>query len=555
MTLTARPLLLALLLSVVASIGVAQAVRQVDGIDWSLPDYVGLSPHGGVWRDDGEDKAPYIHASFLDIEWKAVNPAPGVFDFSPIEDVMTRENRNPLIIRINWFGECAAPDWVLQRTRVMSERTIVFWDQAYYDAFAPLITAFGARYAADPRLDGLYIGFGDGQKSGRRCSSDDDGWGEYWMTDAELAEAQSRFGLSPSVLESATKRLLDVTARAFRGHTGKLMFTNIARFASDSASPYNAMLGRLATHLAHRGIGIRNGEIENWSRYIDSVFGQKLAVAPRGTVRLYTDERFANGIGNRFWGDENEFYGRERYVLGSSGPYRNQGYRFYVSSLRGLQMRYNHMAIRPEAILRLPAYPWNPTGLMIYQAQVLGRDISNTPDAFTLLGERYLDADYLHGPLARHPGIVNGMLRIRGIERWLSEIGDSAPAYRINMPGREQKWEQYYLPDDIDYEYAARASAEFLFDLNDTLARRRCARGCDVEIKLSYKADAAAQIWVETAAGPSAALALSTDNRIHTATFTLHSRFSNGLQNGADFVVHSDGADLTLLLVRLVFLQ
>ena len=530
-----------------------EGVTQVDGMDWSLPANVGLSPNGGVWRDDGEDPARYIRATFLDLEWKGLNPAHGQFDFSEIDTVMEEEGRNLLIIRINWFGECAAPAWVNASTSAMTEHTIVFWDEAYFKAWAPFMQAFAARYAADPRLEGFYIGFGDGQKSGRDCSSDDDGWGEFWMTPEELTEAQTRFGLSPAVLERATKRLLSTAASAFRGHTNKLMFTNIARFYEESASPYNAVLPKLAAHMARLGIGMRNGDIENWSRYIDTAFGQTLTVAPRGTVRLATDERFAKGLRNRFWGDENEFYGRERYVLNDSGPYRNQGYRFYVSSLRGLEMRYSHMAISPDAIRALPSQPWNPASLMLYQAKVLGRSIDNTPDAFTLLGERYLDADYLHGPIANHSGIVDNMLRIRGIERWLSEIGDSRAAYKINMPERENFWGQYYMPWGIDYEFAARASELFHFDLSDELARKRCGGGCNVEIKLSYRGTSDASIWIETAAGNSAVLALSNDQQIHTASFGLSSRFSNGLEKSADFIVHSEGGEAELLLVRLVF--
>jgi hypothetical protein len=102
-------------------------------------------------------------------------------------------------------------------------------------------------------------------------------------------------------------------------------------------------------------------------------------------------------------------------------------------------------------------------------------------------------------------------------------------AYKINMPEREDFWEQFYMPGDIDYEFAARASEEFHFDLSD------------------------ADIWVETAAGNSAVLALSNDHQIHTASFGLTSRFGNGLEKGAGFIVHAEGGEVELLFVRLVF--
>ncbi|HHS88758.1 MAG TPA: hypothetical protein ENJ26_00140 [Rhodobacteraceae bacterium] len=540
-------------LIVSGSLAAAQDISEIDGMDWSLPESVSLSPVGGIWQEDDDITLPYIRASFAELDWRDLNPADGKFDFSQIDGLLDQEARTPLIVRINWYGDCAAPKWALARTRVMSERTIVFWDDAYYQAIAPLARALGRTYADDPRFEALYLGFGDGQKSGPTCDSDDDGWGEYWMTDAEIHEAETNFGLTAPVMEIATKRLISLFADAFGDNAGKLAFTNIALFDGNEESPYNAVVRELGPYLESRGVGMRNGEIETWLRYVGTQFGQKLTPAPGNTARLSTDEAFARTIGTRHWGDENEFYGPEDYVIESTGPYSNQGYRFYVSSMRSLQMRYNHIAIYLDPMLELPKLPWDPQGLLVYQAKTLGRTIKDTPDAFTMLGERYLRADFMNGPIAHDPTVHDGMLKIRGIERWLSEIGDSQPAFKVNMPEEEAYWAQYYMPWDIEYEYAARASDRFEFDLSDELMSARCPGRCTLSIKLSYLGDKPATVQVETADETSAAFDLTADGAIHTVTFPVTSKFAGSLVNNADFIVRSDGNPLTLLLARVVF--
>ncbi len=531
----------------------AQNISEIDGMDWSLPDDVGLSAAGGVWQGDDDITQPYIRASFAEFDWQELNPQPGRFDFAAIDELLDQDARVPLIVRINWYGNCAAPEWALKRTRVMSERTIVFWDDTYFQAIAPLARALGAAYADDPRLEALYLGFGDGQKSGPTCDSDDDGWGEFWMTEDEIREAETRFGFSAQVMDTAARRLIDLFATAFGDNAGKLAFTNIALFDDATNSPYNDVVRNLGPYLESRGVGMRNGEIETWLRYVGTQFGAKLTPAPGNTARLSTDEAFARRIGARHWGDENEFYGPEDYVLESTGPYANQGYRFYVSSMRGLQMRYNHVGIHLDPMLELPTLPWNPQGLLIYQARVLGRTIEDTPDAFTMLGERYLRADFMHGPITRDATIHDGMLKVRGVERWLSEIGESQPAFKVDMPEDEAYWAQYYMPWDIDYEYAARASDRFDFDLSDELMRARCPDGCAVSIKLSYLGDRPATMRIETAETTSPAYDLTADGKIHTLSIPVRSRFDGSLEKGADFTVHSQGNPMTLLLARVVF--
>jgi hypothetical protein len=527
---------------------------------------VQTSQTGSAWgssHPESEDEPAYIRVGFIAVDWKTINPPGDVFDFSSIESELNKQKR-PVVIRINWYGACAAPSWVLSDANSLQSKTLVFWDQAYRDALTPLVNAFASSYANDSRIEGVYMGIADGHRSTEGdCDSDENGWGEFWMTSEEITEAETDFGFSPSVFESETKKLIDIFANAFGENSKKLAITNIYQFVTEEISPYNDAIHNLADYALNAGLGMRDGAIENWARYIDPSYHVKLALAEDNTSRLITDEAFGQALGDRYWGGENEFYGGDDYIIDSTGPYSNQPYRFYVSSMRSLQQRNNYVAISYSSIADLPASEYEPQDLLLYLSKVYGRNINDTPDAFTMLGERYVDAETLIGDFQNNPAVFDGMLKIRGIERWLSEIGSSEPARRIEMPESEQFWAQDYMPEGIDYEYSARKSNTFHFDMSDELVSQRCANGCDLEIKVSYQGGTGsssvrasfASIWIESQDMNSPTISASSEEKLYTATFPLHTTFNNGLDRNADFMIHVEGDELSILLVRVVFLQ
>ena len=126
---------------------------------------------------------------------------------------------------------------------------------------------------------------------------------------------------------------------------------------------------------------------------------------------------------------------------------------------------------------------------------------------------------------------------------------------RISLPVDDKRWGQgFYLPRNVDYEYAARSSKQFSFNLNDELTRIRCASGCNVEVKISYKDDTVSNLWLETPDGASGSLKTTGDNRIKTATFKIRSKFNNETTN-QDLLLKSDAAPISAILLRINFLD
>lgn len=185
----------------------------------------------------------------------------------------------------------------------------------------------------------------------------------------------------------------------------------------------------------------------------------------------------------------------------------------------------------------------------------MGKQHANTPDAFILLGERYV-ADYrLPEYPQRAECRTQDRVSFRSFGRWITETSDSQPAVKIRMPASDKYWGQgFYLPTGIDYEYAARASKRFTFNLNDELIKARCLSGCSVQVKLSYKDDNQTKLWLSSAAGNTGALVTKGDGKIKTATFELNTTFNNQLQ-GKDLIVQTDGNPLSLMMLRINFLN
>jgi len=264
-------------------------------------------------------------------------------------------------VRLEVNSACEAPKWALKQLRASKDRSLIFWDKNHLKLLKLFVDEFARRYAASPRIAGVQLGIADGEYK-QNCDDYDnkDGWGEFWMSPEELAEAEQQFSLTPALFEQRSKEIIDIYANAFGKYRGKLAFTNFGPLYSwgKIGKPYNKKLKRLAAYAVQKGLGNRDGEIEFWMNYIDPVYGTYLKTQPDGRCRLTFDEAFANKIRGRYWGTENEFYGAKDYVLAVHGPYENQSYRFLVSSLRALQMRRNYISIggKDEAEMHHPVY-------------------------------------------------------------------------------------------------------------------------------------------------------------------------------------------------------
>ena len=532
------------------------AIEVINGMDWRLPSYAKRSRLGGLASETrGPDN--YVAADFHIVRWDKTNPAPGVYNFNELENAIGNRPAQQIVLRLETYSKCETPDWALRQLRHTNAGTLIFWDSQYIKLLTPYVNEVAKRFGSKAQVVGIQLGIGDGEYRGDcRNFALKDGWGEFNMTPQQLNEAQTNFGLTPQILEDSTKRIVDAYASAFARNVWKLAFNNVDQFSWEAiADPYNQRIPEIARYVLQKGLGNRDGQVEHWMRYIQQVYGMQVTPANNGTCALGMDERVADRFSKRYWGTENEFYGDLDYVRAEHGSYRNQPYRFFVSSMRALQMRRNYSLIFARGMKTLDDPVYKTQEFLSYLDKTMGKQRSDTPDAFILLGERYV-ADYRLPEYPQRAECRNkDSVAFRSFGRWISETSDSQPAMKIQMPASDKYWGQgFYLPTGIDYEYAARAANRFAFDLNDELTNARCLSGCSVQVKLTYKDDSRAKVWLSSATGNSGALATKGDGQIKTATFELDTTFNKQLQ-GHDLTVQTDGQPLSLMMLRINFLN
>jgi hypothetical protein len=527
------------------------------GFDWSLPDATEETEYSGLTAWKYHNLEP-VKNSFLIVRWDESNPRQGKYDFSQFEKDLKQIAPQKALVRLEVNSACEAPKWALRKMRASDDKSLIFWDKAYLDATKPFIQNFAARFASDPQIIGVQLGLADGEYKG---SCDDfgnkDGWGEFWISPQARAVAETEFGLNPDIFESSTKANIEVYVNAFGKYKYKLVFTSLGPLFTygKGSEPYNLRNASIASYVISKGVGSRDGAIENWMSYSDKIYGNIFTSMSDGTCRLDFDENFAQKIRGRYWGTENEFYGNKDYVLDVHGPYENQPYRFLMSSLRALQMRRNFISVSNDGMKDMDHPLYKTQEFMRYLTKVLGKQIKNTPDAFVLLGERYLSAsrtkDHKEEACVKNSG---NKIAIRSFGRWLSEDSESSPAIKTSMPKEEKYWGQdYYMPDGIDYEYFARESRIFSFDINDQLTQLRCKDGCELEVKATFKDTSKTTLNTFVAEGRSQPFETRGDNQIKTVTFKIKSDFANKL-DGSDIVLKSEQGPIPLILLRLNFL-
>ncbi len=531
------------------------------GFDWSLPANTQIEPNSGLigMRNQNID---YVKNQFAIVRWDKANPQKGKYNFSSFEKQLQDFNQQKALVRLEVNSICEAPKWARKTLRVLPDKSLVFWDENYLNLLKPFIKEFAKHYANDPRVIGVQLGIADGEYHGNSCDfSNKDGWGEFWMAPQSIEKAQKQFGFTPDVFEKQSKAIIDLYVAAFGKNKGKLAFTNIGpNFSWGSVGEsYNQKLKSISKHVWKTGVGNRDGHIEIWMRFIDKAYGVHLASVDDGSCKMDFDEAYANTIRGRYWGTENEFYGDKlsdtAYVEKEHGPYKNQPYRFLVSSLRALQMRRNYFSIASESMTRMEHPTYKTQQFLTYLTKVMGKQIENTPDAFILLGERYISQDHASN-FAAEACVKNSAkgVAVRSFGRWLSEKSRSKRALKVSMPASENYWGQnYYMPDGVDYEYSARKSKQFSFDINDQLIKKRCKTNCNLDVKITFKDTAKTSLNIGYGKEEKQTFKTKGDNKIKTVTFNVNSRFQNDFK-GSDFMIDSKMDELTLIMIRVNFL-
>jgi len=580
------------LLIVLFSSNLSVAASFSQGIDWSLPSDTTTSTTGGMITESNQDSE--ANAIFMEVFWGLIETSPGVFDWDDLDDTINNTNKK-ILIRLEVNSKCFAPSW--STIPALENKSLEFWKPEYLAQITAFIHAFADKYAHNPKIIGVHVGIADGEFYNKDSNGEyildaggnptniacptpmyaygnyRDGWGEFWMNE-NLGESSASYaaGLTASNFKSSVIDIIDMYVNAFGEHKNKLAFMSYTKvFDSDTESirgqAINAQLSSIIQHAKNEGLGNREGEIEDWMRYTGNYYGVNLNTSKDGNCSLVFDETFADSIidNGLYWGDENEFYGN---WVSDLGNVENQPYRFYVSSLRALQMRRNYVSVSSLDYLRAFSSEFNTASFITYLSKTLGRTRTDTPDAFVLLGDRTLNMsaglypeEYIVDSDTTEQCLINsesrGYVVVSEFGRWLSLVSQTQPDenMRKNMPTDDNNWGAGHLISDRGigqfYELYARKSNEMLFDINDQLMQERCPNGCNTEVKISFKDYSAVDLRVEYADGSSQIIRTSGDGNIKTVTFPISSVFMN-THRGADFSIKTmDGSQLSVLIVRL----
>jgi len=509
------------------------------GYDWQLPDWAEHSNRGALVRHTWSEKTSYSHAAFYSMVWHEIYTEDGDYDFSEFDWWLNNHlSGDKAAVRLELNSRCDVPKTLRGQLNYYAGGSIAFWEPAYQRLHKEFVTAFANRYAADPRVVGVYLGIADGEYEGIEhdqytrtvvqngvpvtidsCDEvdyyqDDRGWGEFWMSESELQNAISK-GFSSSQFFSSVKLLVDDFKNAFGPHHAKLAFTNFGSFiyddndetvvSSEVIDSFNTIhREQIIPYVINSGIGNRDGLVEDWMNYVESSYGMKLEPSAGGSCYLRIDDSFATQVDNRYWASENEEYGSEAYIIDRHGPLETHDYRFVLSSLRSLQMRRNYIKVLTSRMGDLPQSSQYRVGEFLnYLATTVGRNRNDTPDAFVVLGERYSKDNHVYGfnesellnangESCRTNDNTGNYVRIREFGRWLSETSASAkPAVPLDLTDYVSRWSS---PDELPalpngaqtYEYSAQESHKFSFDLDDSLAAARCSLQCKLQVKVTF---------------------------------------------------------------------
>ena len=559
------------------------------GIDWSVP--ADLSGNGGLvdeqWnRVDGSSnpRPSYVNTTSYDLTWSEFesNLLETGNPFHSFERFLDGyADGRKVVVRLDTNSRCDLPASLDSEFRYYGGTSIVFWDANYQTELNRLVSQFGSRFANDPRVVGLHVGIGDGEyKSSVDNSNIADcnnpqsyrfGWGELNMEEQELKEAIDK-GFSPSVLNSSVKSIVDIFVNAFPGNESKLMFMNYKDFVfddpnksdvrSDLIPPYNDALEVVAQYAFDRGLGNRDGLVENWMGYTEKKYGMTFTPAgdARNSCNMGMDENVADSIQGRYWGTENEEYGYYDWVEGRFGGFAEQPYRFMISSLRALQMRRNYVTISSVGMDDIDPSAYNTAGMLDYMARTVGRTRQDTPDAFVVHGERYVRQDAM-GEYDGLPCFADRHARVREYGRWLTEIESGGwPSMPIDLKDNNylfsMSWGLPELNGSTRYEYAARWNNRFTYDIDDVVVANRCETTCTAEVKVVFNDVTATTLIVENQQGVLSKVTTTGAGGIKTATFPVKAQFNNA-QLGGDFTVRTEnGADnFPIMLTRINFLN
>ncbi len=544
----------------------ARIIRTTSGADWWLPPYVKITPYSGYisagdwsrermqWKrfQDGR-----LHFAYhMSVRWREINPAEDVYDWDRLDKIFgsrTGKAEYGIVFYVKSYTNRRTkrggkprpdvPDWVIQEGKVkfLPNGAPAAWEPGcgYQKYFGKLLRAVGERYKDHPRLVAVDMrGF-------------DPLYGEWCFRgsrdDCEYAEQQT--GLTPETFQRWGIQYVDDFVEAFKGWENKLVWMNgednfiPQRLTDRDYGPASRAIWR---HAYAKGCGGRDGMPTVWYRYLNEGHGCRLSdrgylefnddLAPvRNGAMWYTENTEYVALGENWFGKD----GKPKY-----GPPERNNLRFFITTMRVLQMRRNWQWVRGNVLAQINETMPDFIRWMEYE---MGKTPEDSPDAWAWLREGYL----------RH----RDNRPVKNFERWLLQRdvepdGRTVPAEKVDI-----SWAKINYSSGKGYEFHARrtdttnGSSNIYFRI-----RRRFLSGGphSVLLNVTYRDDPAVRWCVEYSDRDgrerSGVVASRDSGKWKTVGFEIPDWHVRGAFRGeTDFRIVALGpGDVTVKLVRLI---
>lgn len=536
----------------------ARITQIVDGEDWWLPSDATITPFsgyiaGGDWiRERMKQKRfqdGHIHVAYHSrVQWSAINPAEDVYNWELLDKIFGDRSPNPdsgIVFYVQAYSNARKtpdlPDWVVEKGKVkfLANGTVAAWEPGcgYQKYYGKMIKAIGQRYRDHPRLVAV----------GMRGL--DPLYGEWcWRGGGTIVqEAEVRTGLTPETLRAWGMQYVRDYLEAFKGYEDKLVWQNgeetfiPSRGTSNDYGPASRDIWRFAYE---NGCGGRDGMPTVWYRYLNEGHGEK--ITEDGYLEF--DDNFPPVKNGAVWYTENTEYWREDESWNKDkdrfGPASYNGIRWFITTMRVLQMRRNWMNIRTPVIGELEAS--NPDFLRWVEFS-LGKTPQTSPDAWCWLREGYLAK-------------WNNYQPIKNFERWLIQRDVEPDGVTVPTEKLDISMLEYNYTSGKGYEFHARQTDQatgnryiyFRSDPNFISGGPH-----KVMLKVTYldgpKTEWYLEYTGEKGISRSDSVVTTGSDKWRTVTFEIPDIRFNGAFKNMDFRIALSGSvDVTIKLIRLV---
>ncbi|PZQ90432.1 MAG: hypothetical protein DI534_04265 [Leifsonia xyli] len=485
----------------------AAGVTIADGDDWSLPDWVRPAPNSGYFSEDA-DASELVAVRSVDLSWRQLRPTEATaldttssgsaqgMDF----DSLDAQLRQPgdFWMRIFASGEDWAPEWVATKCQVASvgpdydgQRHLPIWNEcvwsALLDTYRELFVNRGL--AADPRLRFIYV---PGAFT----------WAEF---DYEMVSAAVDAGQldEQAYLDWYSHAWSDLVT-LFGDNANKLVFTG----EDYPFGPFGAADDLLAKQAVDAGMGIRTGITELSNFHLSEAPAYGSSIQPNG--HLVVDETLPIHSGRYVVATENECFTDCGYT--TDDPY----YAVRQANLKALQLRMNWMYVVPG-----PSYMAEYPEQWDWLRLSLGQTAATSADAWAAFrdAEDTYWSDPESGPFG-DPASWPSRPYVRNLERWLVQVDEpGSVAHRTEVDVHREVFEE---DNGTAYEGlstdVAAGDTGFALDVDARFAAAASGRAV---LKVTYLDAGSGSFVIDTAAGPSAAVARTGSGTWRTATIAL----------------------------------